>query len=79
MKGLAVSRKVNYASFVKINTPTPVGGRDFSKAVYRHVMSITVPPRLNKFLDNGLIWIIIRFTVTALVCALVADVSHATP
>jgi hypothetical protein len=73
MKRRAASRKVNYASIVKINMPALVGGCDFSEAAYRHFKSMTTQSRFNKLLDNGLVWIIIVFTVTAPACTWVAD------
>jgi hypothetical protein len=73
MKRRAASRKVNYASIVKINMPAPVGGCDFSEAAYRQFKSMATQSRFNKLLDNGLVWIIIVFTVTAPACTWVAD------
>jgi hypothetical protein len=55
MKRRAASRKVNYASIVKINMPALVGGCDFPEAAYRHFKSMTTQSRFNKLLDNDLV------------------------
>src|SRR5579864_7304002 len=66
MKRRPVDRKVNYASFVKINMPPLVAGTASRRAAYRHLLPIKTLRRLNKTLDNALIGIIIIFTYASL-------------
>src|SRR5882762_1859989 len=66
MKGRPADRKVNYASTVKINMPASAAGTTSRRVLYWNFMSIAMPCRLKKILDNAFEVIIIIFTaVTA--------------
>src|SRR5450432_1430980 len=63
MKRRPADRKVNYASFVKINMPAPTAGWTSLRAVKWHLKPTKTPCRLKKMLDNTFVWSIIVFTV----------------